>query len=102
MLIAKGKTGCPVRPPEGNYLNNQTRTPIEIEIGVNIEGTTSDCKLYFFINSVLIKTVYCSFQICRMYSKKSLNYLLIYMTFLSKRKLLNTLYYLWKQSENSN
>ncbi|KPJ06130.1 A-kinase anchor protein 10, mitochondrial [Papilio machaon] len=51
---AKGKTGCPVRPPELNDTNNvQLKTPINLEIGVNVEEQES-CSIFLeFIMAVM-------------------------------------------------
>ncbi|XP_014370271.2 A-kinase anchor protein 10, mitochondrial [Papilio machaon] len=78
---AKGKTGCPVRPPELNDTNNvQLKTPINLEIGVNVEDLANvfekKSKLSLNIHDILIE-------------KKSIKHFISFMEAIGKLELIN-------------
>ncbi|XP_068629756.1 A-kinase anchor protein 10, mitochondrial [Battus philenor] len=85
---AKGKTGCPVRPPEQNYLNNaQLKAPINLELGVNIEDLSyvfdKKSKLSLNINDIL-------------FEKKAIKQFTLFMEAIGKLELINC----WLELDN--
>ncbi|CAK1581845.1 unnamed protein product [Parnassius mnemosyne] len=85
---AKGKTGCPVRPPESSYINNsQFTTPVSSRTGGEVEDLTDifdkKSKLSLNIHDILIE-------------KKSIKHFISYMEVIGKVELIQC----WLELEN--